>query len=168
MGGHTKMNWNRVAKYAAGTALAAATVLGTFSNHQSDLAPLQVKKVGVSGGICVGGNVQIEPGAKFYGIILAGAVNNKGEIYGSSIGLANAPVSGKLRGLELSLFNSGLEEEYPNRTTTSSDILGLQIGLINSAKKLRGVQIGVYNTSGTGSERKSSILLDYDSGNGAH
>jgi hypothetical protein len=144
--------------------LISAIAAGTWSNHRGDFVPVNVQKVGSSGGICVGGRIRIEQGAKFYGIAIGGIVENAGEIYGMSIGLGNPAYEGKVFGLEAGIVNVGANAPTLGNTRDGNEIYGVQLGLSNAAKKLRGIQIGLHNTSAPGDENQSAFLIDYNLG----
>ena len=146
-------------------ALSLATIVGTFTSHEEDFPPFKINKTGTSYGIAVGGEINFEEGAKFYGIVIAPVVNisenseiyganicfinlNAGKLNGLSLGLGNVSHNGRVNGLELGITNA--PHENSTKTYESSNINGVQIGVLNNKRNSTALQIGIANLSDGG------------------
>ena len=139
-----KFDFDKFAKRVFWTAVAGATIVGTYSAREHDLPPFNSNKVGTSSGICVSLATHISKDAKFYGPVVSLYCINEGEIKGANINLVSASISGKVSGLELTLFNSPYGKKG---ITYASDCTGLSMAVLNTHNTQSGVNLGIINIS---------------------
>ncbi len=143
----------KILKYATIAGLTLATISGTCTGNKEGLTPLYNRKVGASGGICIGILNSYESGSRFYGISISVATDNAGEINGVNLAVANASKDGKVTGLEAGLVNMSVNDK--GITYKPVNLNGLQIGAYNEAMSRGNLKRGIgLNLGFGGNEEK--------------